>query len=72
MDTITEQSVQQALQALGSQKSMVIVAHRLSTVQDADSILVLHEGEIVEQGTHSELMGRENGKYAELVTKLSK
>ena len=50
---------------------MIIVAHRLTTVQDADLILVLDNGNVVEQGTHNELIQHSNGKYAELVMKLS-
>jgi len=67
---LTEHAVQEALQALGSNRTMIIVAHRLTTVQDADVILVLDDGMIVEQGTHNQLITKEDGKYAELVMKL--
>ena len=50
-----------------SRRTTVVIAHRLSTVQDADKILVLDGGVVVEQGTHDELLAREGGKYTELV-----
>lgn len=69
MDSETEQSVQEALRALSSdgRRTVLIVAHRLSTVQNADVIVVLERGVVVEQGTHAELLRREGGRYAELV-----
>ena len=54
---------------MGDSKTLVIIAHRLSTVQNADKILVLDGGAIVESGSHEELLMR-NGKYAELAMKL--
>ena len=78
LDTETEQSVQEALQALRvnssgeqSKRTMLVIAHRLSTVQNADVIFVLEQGRVVEQGTHEELMSKENGRYTELVMKMS-
>ena len=56
LDTESEQLVQEALNRLMKDRTSLVIAHRLSTIQHADVILVLHEGEIVEQGTHHELL----------------
>ena len=66
MDVQSERAVQQALDEVMQSRTTVTVAHRLSTVQRADSIAVLRRGRVVEQGTHSSLM-REKGEYYELV-----
>lgn len=63
LDPINERAVQQALQALTHDKTLVVVAHRLQTVQAADQILVLDQGGIVERGTHAKLLELE-GRYA--------
>jgi ABC-type multidrug transport system fused ATPase/permease subunit len=55
---------------LGKNRTVVIVAHRLSTVQHADLIVVLEEGVVVEQGTHQELIEKSGGRYAELVASM--
>ena len=47
-------------------RTVFVIAHRLSTVQNADKIVVLNEGQIVEQGTHNELLEKENGAYRAL------
>lgn len=65
VDTQTEVLIQEALQRLKQNKTTIVIAHRLSTIQDADQIIVLHEGEIVERGTHDQLLGL-NGLYAKL------
>lgn len=56
VDTQTERLIQEALNTLKENKTAVVIAHRLSTIQDADQIVVLREGEILEQGTHEELL----------------
>jgi len=64
LDVVTEQRVEQHLHALTCTR--IIIAHRLSTVRDADLILVMHQGEIVERGTHEELLLKQ-GYYTQLV-----
>jgi ATP-binding cassette, subfamily B, multidrug efflux pump len=65
VDTRTEVLIQQAMAALRSQRTSFVIAHRLSTIRDADVILVVEHGEIVEQGHHADLLAR-GGAYAKL------
>ncbi|MCK4719617.1 ATP-binding cassette domain-containing protein, partial [bacterium] len=65
VDPHTERMVQEALDKLLAGRTAVIVAHRLSTIINSDRILVIHLGEVVESGNHTELMNR-NGIYAKL------
>ena len=66
LDSQSEQIVQQALDFLMQNRTSIIIAHRLSTVQNADRIIVLKNGEIIEEGTHLELIAKE-GEYCKLV-----
>ena len=65
VDTRTEQTIQQAMDKLTNGRTSFIIAHRLSTIRNADLILVLKDGDIVEQGNHKQLL-QKNGFYAEL------
>jgi ATP-binding cassette subfamily B multidrug efflux pump len=65
VDTRTEVLIQQAMAALRSQRTSFVIAHRLSTIRDADTILVMEAGRIVEQGNHDDLLAR-GGAYATL------
>ena len=65
LDNTTEKLVQQALENLRANRTSFVIAHRLSTIRNADKICVLHHGELVEQGTHEELLEK-GGRYARL------
>jgi ATP-binding cassette, subfamily B, bacterial len=68
LDNETERAVQQALDDLAAGRTTIVIAHRLSTIRDADQIVVLSHGEIVERGTHEELVGA-GGAYERLSTR---
>jgi HlyB family type I secretion system ABC transporter len=65
LDTATERAIQKNLRTIFHGKTVVVVAHRLSTIRDADSIYLLHRGRLLEQGTSAELMAK-NGRFAAL------
>jgi ATP-binding cassette subfamily B protein len=65
LDSTSEHAILSALQNAAKGHTSLVIAHRLSTIVDADKILVLKQGNIVEEGTHSELLSK-NGEYAEL------
>ncbi len=66
VDTRSELRIQEAMSRLMSGKTCFIIAHRLSTIRSADNILVMRDGDVVEQGTHEELMAIPGGVYAEM------
>ncbi|MBR1892871.1 MAG: ABC transporter ATP-binding protein, partial [Lachnospiraceae bacterium] len=65
LDTETESAVMQSIEKLHGEKTLLIIAHRLTTIRNADIILVMKDGHIIEQGNHEELMAK-NGFYTNL------
>jgi len=65
LDSATERNIQEAIITASNRKTVLVIAHRLSTVIDSEQIIVLEQGQVVEKGTHQELVER-NGKYKEL------
>ena len=65
LDSESERLVQEALENLMEKRTSIVIAHRLSTIINADRIIVMHQGRIVEMGTHAELLAK-NGRYTQL------
>ena len=65
LDTDTEMEIQAELKAMGEGRTVLTIAHRLSTIVEADRIVVLEKGEVVEEGSHDALLARD-GRYAQL------
>ena len=65
LDTESERHIQDALQTLQKDRTSIVIAHRLSTIESADKIIVMEQGEIVEQGNHQSLLEKD-GAYAQL------
>lgn len=66
LDTESEKAIQAALDELQKDKTVLVIAHRLSTIENADQILVIDEGEVIERGNHVELIAKPEGAYAQL------
>jgi ABC-type multidrug transport system fused ATPase/permease subunit len=71
LDTESEALIQQSLATLTKGRATIVIAHRLSTIRNADKIVVLEKGEIVEQGTHEDLFEKK-GRYFDLYTRQAK
>jgi subfamily B ATP-binding cassette protein MsbA len=65
LDTESERHIQHAIEGLMQSRTTLVIAHRLSTIENADRIVVLNDGALIESGTHAELLAR-NGHYAAL------
>jgi ABC-type multidrug transport system fused ATPase/permease subunit len=65
LDTVTEKNIQEALTTLGNNRTVLVIAHHLTTIKQADNIIVLENGKIAESGTHHELLDK-GGIYANM------
>ncbi|MBP3216991.1 MAG: ABC transporter ATP-binding protein, partial [Lachnospiraceae bacterium] len=68
IDTVTEKAIQDAIETVIRGRTSFMIAHRLSTIVNADIILLVHDGKIIERGTHAELM-KQRGAYYDLYTR---
>ena len=71
VDTRTEKAIQSAMQKIMENRTSIVIAHRLSTIRDSDLIVVMDQGQIVEQGTHEELLARRGKYYALYMTQFA-
>ena len=69
VDTLTEQWIDEAMAALFADRTVLVVAHRLSTITKADRVVMLQDGYVIEEGTHEELLAKQ-GAYASLVEQI--
>ena len=65
-DNVSERLVQEAIDNVSKERTVIVIAHRLSTIRYADKVIVLDRGEVIEEGSHEELLGRQ-GHYSRLV-----
>jgi ABC-type multidrug transport system fused ATPase/permease subunit len=70
LDNESERFIQQSLEKLQKGRTTLVIAHRLSTIERADQILVLENGQIIEKGTHNQLIRKKNGLYKKLKEQL--
>ena len=66
IDTYSEELIQRATETITKDRTSIVIAHRLATIVNADKIIVMDKGQIVESGTHQELVTKENGYYKNL------
>ena len=66
LDSVTEKKIRDAINLISKNKTTIIIAHRLSTLKDVDRILVFENGNIIEDGSHAELLSKEKGYYKRL------
>jgi len=66
LDSASEKMIQEAIDELMKNKTVIVVAHRLSTIRKMDRIVVIDDGQIVEEGSHQQLISQKNGKYKNL------
>lgn len=67
LDSLSESLIKDAMEKIGKNRTMIIIAHRLATIQRADKIIVLEDGRVVEEGSHFELAGKKGGLYSKLL-----
>jgi ATP-binding cassette subfamily B multidrug efflux pump len=66
VDSHSEQLIQKAINKITKGRTSIVIAHRLATIKKADQIIVMEKGKIIEQGTHKELLAKEDGHYRNL------